>query len=424
MAWQNLGGHKCMDAVQYAQPTASWLCTACGSHMSKDTTRCKKRTCQRLFHIAGVEEQALGRAGKDKRRVERGRRPTMGHVAQQQEEDHPAGRRGGSPRSSPLTKAVAPEGSKEAKGATAQGGGGSGAKRMHASSSARIVAPQKPRALSSVSHDDHDGCLLTAKVAPASPSSSAGGPPQRGYTSPHKRQRISAMPPCGYEPLTVEEYAQGEPGYGAALALATWDRIDAWANTREHVVVRKWHLKRLFEFTTKVLVARRHDGMPAGIALLCEAPNTTDVCDSLHSHRNPSLPLVKTARMTSFGPIRDAHVRMGLDKAVGAHPIDELVLICGERGVGVAVMAHLQGRHRLLYASAVPGSDRANQFYRKYFKLLPFTRQDGEQPYVAWLGDAGLKAATAQRIQHRPATACGDQGASSHSDWTSEASTC
>ena len=57
-------------------------------------------------------------------------------------------------------------------------------------------------------------------------------------------------------------------------------------------------------------------------------------------------------------------------------------------------------------------------------KLLPFTRQDGEQPYVAWLGDAGLKAATAQRIQHRPATACGDQGASSHSDWTSEASTC
>ena len=40
------------------------------------------------------------------------------------------------------------------------------------------------------------------------------------------------------------------------------------------------------------------------------------------------------------------------------HPVDELVLICGERGSGAAVMAHLSGRQRILFASVVPGSAR------------------------------------------------------------------
>lgn len=362
MTWQNFGFSSCMDTVRYAQPTSSWLCTACGSQNLKHP-RCINTSCRRPFHVAGVETNALGRAGKDKRRLEHGRRP----------------------------------GPSNEHGAAAAHG--SGARRMGASTSRPATAPAKaPRALRAVTESGVGGCHLRAEVSPTNPP----GAPRRNYASPHKRQRVSAPLCDGFEPLTVDEYAQGEPGYAAALAEATWARLDAWANTTERVVVQQWHLRRLFEFTTKVLVARRRDGTSAGVALLCEAPNHTDVCDTLHSHRNPSLPMIKTPRMTHFGPIRDMHVRKTFDKAVGSHPIDELVLICGERGVGVAVMAHLQGRQRLLFASVVSGSPRANRFYEKYFRPLPFAREDGEQPYVAWLGDTLLGATTARRMGHHP----------------------
>jgi len=48
-------------------------------------------------------------------------------------------------------------------------------------------------------------------------------------------------------------------------------------------------------------------------------------------------------------------VRSAFERALGCHPIDELVLICGEKGVGGAVMGHLRGRPRILFASVVAG---------------------------------------------------------------------
>jgi hypothetical protein len=90
--------------------------------------------------------------------------------------------------------------------------------------------------------------------------------------------------------------------------------------------------------------------------------------------------------MSSFGPIREAHIRAGFSRAAADIPIDELVLICGEAGTGAAVMAHLKGRHRLLFASVVPGSEQARRFYEKQFVQLNFERQDGEIPFAAWLG--------------------------------------
>ena len=70
--------------------------------------------------------------------------------------------------------------------------------------------------------------------------------------------------------------------------------------------------------------------------------------------------------------------------------------------------------------SVVPGSERASRFYEKYFKPLPFERKDGEQPYVAWLGDALLKVATDRRIRHP----CDEGTSSNASDSDSQASTC
>ena len=122
---------------------------------------------------------------------------------------------------------------------------------------------------------------------------------------------------------------------------------------------------------------------------LCEASENANVCDTLDSYRNPSLPQVRTARMEKYGPIRAAHVRSGFPHLgrplIGTHPIDELVLICGEHGCGGAIMAHLRGRQRILFASVVPGSERTYRFYDKYFVRLPFERSDGESPYAAWL---------------------------------------
>ena len=73
-------------------------------------------------------------------------------------------------------------------------------------------------------------------------------------------------------------------------------------------------------------------------------------------------------------------------KALRAAGVDELVLICGESGSGAAVMAHLRGRPHLLYASLVPGSERAQRFYGRYFKRLPFENKSGEIPFAVFLG--------------------------------------
>jgi len=178
-----------------------------------------------------------------------------------------------------------------------------------------------------------------------------------------------------------------DAGYSAARAELTWQRLHAWANTKRRVVVHRRDLKRLFDFTTKLLLVRRQvDHEVIGCALLCEAKPNQAVCDSLGPHANPSLPQVKTARMTSYGPIREPHIRAGFSRATADVPVDELVLICGEAGTGSAVMSHLKGRHRLLFASVVPGSEQALRFYDKQFVRLAFARQDGELPYAAWLG--------------------------------------
>lgn len=86
-------------------------------------------------------------------------------------------------------------------------------------------------------------------------------------------------------------------------------------------------------------------------------------------------------------------VRIAFDRALHAQPVDELVLVCGERGCGAAVMSHLYeaGRPRFLYASVVPGSERVRTFYDKHFVPLAFERRDGEWPYAAWLGSGGRK---------------------------------
>ena len=189
-------------------------------------------------------------------------------------------------------------------------------------------------------------------------------------------------------PLIIEEVDSGTKEYRTVKAEASWPRLQQWANTTGRKVVRHADLKRMFDFTTKILLVRRAvKGVPIGCALVCEAPPNCLVCDSLRSHTNPSLPMVKTARMTTFGPIRDSHVRTAFSKATGDHPIDELVLICGERGVGSAVMAHLKGRQRILFASVVPGSEAAERFYAKHFIPLPFERSNGEKPYATWLGE-------------------------------------
>jgi len=188
--------------------------------------------------------------------------------------------------------------------------------------------------------------------------------------------------------LTVEELAIDSPGFEDACDELRWEHIDAWANMRQRVVVRKWQLRRLLDFTDKLLLVRHTDGSLAGCALLSEAPDGSDLCGTLDSRRNPSLPLVRTARMAQWGSIRAAHVRAAFSRVVHEQPLDELILICGERGVGSTIMAHLRGRPRLLFASVVPGCDRTRRFYDSHFAPLPFERHDGEVPYVAWLGEA------------------------------------
>ena len=109
-----------------------------------------------------------------------------------------------------------------------------------------------------------------------------------------------------------------------------------------------------------------------------------DVCDSLNRRRNTQLPKVKTPRSDEFVPFREAHVRGGFDPSIGSVAIDELLLICGQRGTSAAVMAHLAHRQRLLFASVIPGSERATRFYDKHFVKLNFEML-GATPYAAWL---------------------------------------
>ena len=185
----------------------------------------------------------------------------------------------------------------------------------------------------------------------------------------------------------IVEVDVSDEGYKFARSAVSWEKLQLWANTKERVVVQRRDLKRIFDFTTKILLVKRSKQEIIGCALLCEARENQGVCDSLGHHTNPSLPQVKTARMSSFGPIKEGHVRSGFPRSTADTPIDELVLICGEAGTGASVMAHLRGRQRVLFASVVPGSDQALRFYEKHFIRLPFERLDGELPYAVWLGN-------------------------------------
>jgi len=217
---------------------------------------------------------------------------------------------------------------------------------------------------------------MRLRMDPPAPSSSQSGP----SSSAAKRESAA------FVPMVVSEVHESD--FKDARAELTWERLQGWANTKGRVVVQKRDLRRMYDFSTKILTVRRRvDGEIVGCALLCEAPENALVADSLRSQTNPSLPMVKTARMGTYGPIRDAHIRTAFSRATSDHPIDELVLICGERGCGRAIIDHLKGKQRLLFASVVPGSAEALQFYEKHFVALPFERQDGELPYAAWLGD-------------------------------------
>ena len=197
------------------------------------------------------------------------------------------------------------------------------------------------------------------------------------------------QPPRG--PLVVESYEREGGGYDAAVANLPWESIDRWANTPSRTVVLPEHMERLYNFTTRLLLVRR-DSAYVGFALLCEPPNDSDVCDTLHCHRNPSLPLIRTSRMTNFAPIRASHVRHAFDRCIAAHPISEVLLIAGERGCGGAIMTHLKGLQRILFASVIPGCERTRRFYERYFVRLSFERADGELPYVTWLAPADSAA--------------------------------
>jgi len=238
---------------------------------------------------------------------------------------------------------------------------------------------------------------VNAPPPPAVPPASPPAKTEAAVNRPRRKMR----------PHVVSEVDISDPeGYAAARALVTWQRLHSWANTKQRTVVKQKDLARLFDFTTKLLLVRRHvagagscahtrtgigaDKELIGCALLCEARGNQGACDSIGPHTNPSLPLVKTARMTSYGPIREAHIRAGFPHATsGDVPVDELVLICGEAGTGAAVMTHLKAQenpHRVLFASVVPGSEQALRFYDKAFKRLAFERADGEIPYAVWLG--------------------------------------
>ena len=328
-----------------------WLCTVCGDTNPASASRCANRDCNLAFAVSGVIQCEQAKSVNRKRKA-----------------DHLSRLEVGSKRCPPRAPSRSLCGRSRAY-----------ATRLltvchstldHAQLDAspmrrRVRAPPPPPP-------------LAPSLAPGTAPSAAGA--HATAASPRARRKMRPH-------AVVEIDISDKEGYAEARAAVTWQRLNAWANSKQRVVVRQRDLRRLFDFTTKLLLVRRRvDNELIGCALLCEAGGNQAVCDSLGPHANPSLPQVKTARMSSFGPIREAHIRAGFSRAAADIPIDELVLICGEAGTGAAVMAHLKGRHRLLFASVVPGSEQARRFYEKQFVQLNYERQDGEIPFAAWLG--------------------------------------
>ena len=255
-------------------------------------------------------------------------------------------------------------------------GGGAGGRRkkqrlMQQQSSSLEVSPLRRRV----------SAPPPGSIAPAGPASPAA---KHVIAHSQRKTRKQVGPP---QVLEVSEVSVSDGrSFAEARSALKWDSIQRWANTKHRTVVQRRDLKRLWDFTNKILTVRRADGVLAGCALLCEASEYALVCDTLCHHTNPSMPQIKTSRMSDFGDIREQHVRSAFGRQHIDVPIDELVLICGERGTGKAVMAHLADRQRILFASVVPGSDAVQSFYNKHFRPLAFERDNGEQPYAVWLG--------------------------------------
>ena len=321
-------------------PPSHWLCTVCCTSNEWHEPRCLGARCSLAYRVSGVpiSSEDAEAVSSDKKRRLPSRQP---------------------PPTPPLRRRVnAPEpGCEPQAGQPTAAGRGIKKKRP----------PKPPKTMPLRNR-------INAGGASVGPSAAAASGPTKARA---------------FVPLDVSEVSDESPrDFKAARATLTWARIQAWANTNQRKVVQKRDLVRMFDFTTKILtVSRRRDGEIVGCALLCQAAENALVADSLRSQANPSLPMVKTVRMGTHGPIRDAHIRTAFSRATADHPIDELVLICGERGCGRAIIDHLRGQQRILFASVVPGSADALTFYEKHFRSLPFERRDGELPYAAWLGD-------------------------------------
>ena len=329
-----------------------WLCTVCGDTNPASASRCANRDCNLAFAVSGVIQCEQAKSVNRKRKA-----------------DHLSRLEVGSKRCPPRAPSRSLCGRSRAYATLLLTVCHSTLDHAQLDASPmrrRVRAPPPPPP-------------LAPSLAPGTAPSAAGA--HATAASPRARRKMRPH-------AVVEIDISDKEGYAEARAAVTWQRLNAWANSKQRVVVRQRDLRRLFDFTTKLLLVRRRvDNELIGCALLCEAGGNQAVCDSLGPHANPSLPQVKTARMSSFGPIREAHIRAGFSRAAADIPIDELVLICGEAGTGAAVMAHLKGRHRLLFASVVPGSEQARRFYEKQFVQLNFERQDGELPFAAWLGN-------------------------------------
>ena len=65
------------------------------------------------------------------------------------------------------------------------------------------------------------------------------------------------------------------------------------------------------------------------------------------------------------------------------------------QSIAYAALAEMPPEYGL-YASLVPGSDRALRFYDKFFTRLPFESASGEIPFASWLNvevsDATMEA--------------------------------
>lgn len=264
------------SVMKHSQQASCWLCTRCGeTNLDESAQRCGNQACKLLYSVSGVWLTNDTANKKRKATHERSARLEVGGLP-------PVPR----PHRASLT---AP--------------GRVDSRRVQIETSPlrrRVNAPPPPA------------------VPPASP--------------PAKTEAAVNRPRRKMRPHVVSEVDISDPeGYAAARALVTWQRLHSWANTKQRTVVKQKDLARLFDFTTKLLLVRRHvagagscahtrtgigaDKELIGCALLCEARGNQGACDSIGPHTNPSLPLVKTARMTSYGPIREAHIRAGFPHA-------------------------------------------------------------------------------------------------------------